>query len=74
VDIEAEAVTIVGFDQQVALAVQAIAAIPGVTPEQADVLVHHGFTSLTDLLQAEQSDLAGARRQIKVGEAQTPVA
>ena len=93
VDIEPEEVTIVGFDQQVAQAVQAIAAIPGITTEQADVLVHHGFTSLSDLLQADQSDLAGipqiaeqaaalyeaaraeaARRQIKVGEAQTPVA
>jgi N utilization substance protein A len=93
VDIEPEEIAVVGFEQQVAQAVQAIAAIPGITPEQADVLVHHGFTSLSDLLQADQSDLAGipqiaeqaaalyeavraeaARRQIKVGETQTPVA
>lgn len=93
VDIEAEEVAVVGFEQQVAQAVEALAAIPGISPEVADVLVHHGFTSLNDLLQAEQSDLAGipqiaeqaaalyeavraeaARRQIKVGEAQTPVA
>ena len=59
VDIEAEQVAVVGFEQQVAQAVQAIAAIPGLTPEQADVLVHHGFTTLEDLLQADQSDLAG---------------
>lgn len=59
IDIEPEQVTIVGFDEQVAQAVKAIAAIPGITPEQADVLVHHGFVTLQDLLQAEQTDLAG---------------
>ena len=59
VDIEPEQVAIVGFEEQVAQAVKAIAAIQGITPEQADVLVHHGFTSLEDLLQADQSDLAG---------------
>ena len=57
VDIEAEHVVTIGFEEKVALAVQAIAAIPGITPEQADVLVHHGMTSLDDLLQAEISDL-----------------
>jgi N utilization substance protein A len=59
VDIEPEQVMVVGFDEQVAQAVKAIAAIPGITPEQADVLVHHGFVTLEDLLQAEQTDLAG---------------
>jgi N utilization substance protein A len=59
VDIEAEQVAVVGFEQQVAQAVQALAAIPGITAEQADALVHHGFVSLEDLLQADQSDLAG---------------
>ncbi|MBC8003354.1 MAG: transcription termination/antitermination protein NusA [Opitutaceae bacterium] len=57
VDIEAEHIVTIGFEQKVALAVQAIAAIPGITPEQADALVHHGMTSLDDLLQAELSDL-----------------
>ena len=57
VDIDAEQVVTVGFDQQVAQAVKAIAAIPGFTPEQADALVHHGFVSLEDLLQAEAGDL-----------------
>ena len=47
-----------GFEEKVAQAVQAIAAIPGITPEQADVLVHHGWLSLEDLLQAEIGDLA----------------
>src|SRR5436189_4163142 len=59
VDIEAEQIAIVGFEEQVAQAVKALAAIPGLTQEAADVLVHHGFTSLEDLLQADQSDLAG---------------
>src|SRR5207253_9478230 len=57
VDIEPEAVTHMGFEQKVAQAVDAIAGIPGLTREQADVLVHHGFLSLEDLLQAEYSDL-----------------
>src|SRR5687767_11091328 len=59
VDIEAEQIAVVGFEEQVARAVKAIAAIPGITPEQADALVHHGFITLEDLLQAEQADLAG---------------
>ena len=59
VDIDAEEIAVVGFEQQVAKAVQALAAIPGIAPEMADVLVHHGFVTLEDLLQAEQADLAG---------------
>lgn len=59
IDIDAEQIAVVGFEEQVAQAVQALAAIPGIAPEQADVLVHHGFVRLEDLLQAEQSDLAG---------------
>src|SRR5437773_8328227 len=58
VDIEAEAPTAIGFDQKIAQAVQSLAAIPGITQEQADVLVHRGFLSLEALLQAEASDLA----------------
>jgi excinuclease UvrABC nuclease subunit len=41
----------------VAQAVQSIAAIPGIAPEMADILVHHGFLGLEDLLQVEVSDL-----------------
>jgi transcription termination/antitermination protein NusA len=59
VDIEPEHIAVVGFEEQVAQAVKTLAAIPGITPEQADALVHTGFTSLEDLLQAEPSDLAG---------------
>ena len=57
VDIEAEAVVKFGFDEQVAQAVQTLAAIPGITPEQADILVHKGLKSLDDLLQVEAGDL-----------------
>lgn len=57
VDIEAEEVTNVGFDEKVSQAIEAVAAIEGITREQADVLVHSGFTSLEDLLQADESDL-----------------
>jgi transcription termination/antitermination protein NusA len=58
IDIEAEEVVTMGFEQKVAQAVNAIAAIPGLTREQADILVHRGFLSLEDLLQAEYNDLA----------------
>src|SRR6187549_1314278 len=57
VDIEAEVVVTKGFEEKVAEAIKALAEIPGITPEQADVLVHHGITRLEDLLQAEASDL-----------------
>ncbi len=57
VDIESEPVVAFGFEEKVALAVQTLAAIPGITPQQADVLVHKGFLSLDDLLQVEASDL-----------------
>src|SRR6476660_2672522 len=59
VDIEAEHVAVFGFEEKMALAVESLAAIPGISREQADVLVHHGLTRLEDLLQADVSDLAG---------------
>jgi N utilization substance protein A len=59
VDIEAEVVVTKGFEEKVAEAVDLLAAIPGISREQADVLVHHGLTRLEDLLQADVSDLAG---------------
>src|SRR6267378_3357974 len=59
VDVEPEVVVTKGFEEKVAEAVQSLAAIPGITREQADVLVHHGLTRLEDLLQADVSDLAG---------------
>jgi N utilization substance protein A len=59
VDVEAEVVVTKGFEEKVAEAVESLAAIPGISREQADVLVHHGLTRLEDLLQADISDLAG---------------
>jgi N utilization substance protein A len=59
VDIEPEVVVTKGFEEKVAEAVELLAAIPGISREQADVLVHHGLTRLEDLLQADESDLAG---------------
>lgn len=57
VDIEAEYVPLVGFEEQKAQAVGALATIPGITAEQAEILVNNGLTSLEDLLQVEVNDL-----------------
>src|SRR6059036_925826 len=70
VDIEAEREVKVGFEQQVAQAVQAMATIPGISEEHANALVHHGLTRLEDLLQADVSDLAGIAQ---LGEQATPI-
>jgi transcription termination/antitermination protein NusA len=59
VDIEAEHVVTKGFEEKVAEAIELLAAIPGIAREQADALVHAGLTRLEDLLQADESDLAG---------------
>ena len=58
VDIEPEVVITKGFDEKVAEAVESLATVPGITREQADILVHHGFGSLEILAQADESDLA----------------
>lgn len=58
VDIEAEPVITMGFEEKVEQAVETLAAIPGLTRDQANVLVHKGFLSFEDLLQAEVTDLA----------------
>src|ERR1700743_1678790 len=54
VDIDAEQVVHKGFEEKVEEAVKAIAAIPGITREQADALVHNGVTRLDDLVSAEE--------------------
>src|SRR5437660_573657 len=59
VDIEPEVVVTKGFEEKVAEAVDSLASIPGISRDQADVLVHHGLTRLEDLLQADVSDLSG---------------
>ncbi len=58
VDIDAEHIVTKGFDEKMADAVEALAAIPGVTREQADALVHNGVHRLEDLLSAEASDIS----------------
>jgi transcription termination/antitermination protein NusA len=58
VDIDAEAVQLMGFEEKVAAAVAQVATIPGITPEEASVLVHCGFHTLDELSSAEASDLA----------------
>jgi N utilization substance protein A len=58
VDIDAEHIVTKGFEEKVAEAVESLAAVPGITREQADVLVHHGLTRIEDLLQADESDLS----------------
>jgi N utilization substance protein A len=57
IDIEPEAVVLIGFEEKVAQAVQNLAGIAGIGPEAANVLVHAGFLTLDDLLQAELADL-----------------
>jgi N utilization substance protein A len=58
VDIEPEVVVTMGFEEKVAQAVKTLAAIPGISAEQADLLVHRGLTRLEDLLQADVGDLS----------------
>ncbi len=58
IDIEAEQVTRLGFDEKVAQAIDTLALIEGISKEHADILVHHGLTTLEDLLQAEAEDLS----------------
>ncbi len=57
IDIEPEVVVAFGFEQKVAQAVETIAAIPGITAEQANVLVHAGFLSLEALMEVDLDDL-----------------
>jgi len=59
VDIEAEHIVTKGFEEKRAEAIDALAAIPGITREQAELLANNGLRSLEELLQAEESDLAG---------------
>jgi N utilization substance protein A len=58
VDIDAEHIVTKGFDEKVAEAVELLAAIPGISREQADALVHAGVTRLEDLLSAEAGDIS----------------
>ena len=48
----------VRVEEKVAEAVESLAAIPGISREQADALVHAGLTRIEDLLSADESDLS----------------
>ena len=58
IDIDPEQEVRVGFEEQVAGAVDALAAIPGIEKEQADALVHAGLLTLDALIGIETGDLA----------------
>lgn len=47
---------------------QSLAAIPGLTAEQANILVHAGFLTLDDLCQVEVADLEQIEQLKGVGE------
>ncbi len=57
IDIQAEEVTEMGFEEKVAEAIRAFATIDGISDEQAATLVNIGFHTLEDLLQVEVADL-----------------
>lgn len=58
VNIDAEAVTNVGIGDKIQHAIEAFAAVPGVTREMAEALVNTGFHALEDVVsQAEEEDL-----------------
>jgi N utilization substance protein A len=59
IDIEAERVVTIGFEEKVAQAVEALATVPGIDAALAGSLVTHGFHNLEDLMQAEAADLLG---------------
>lgn len=59
IDIDAKEVETLTFDDQVADAVSALAALPGITDELAQTLVNSGFHSVEDLKQIEAGDLTG---------------
>ena len=59
IDIDAEEVETVSFDDQVADAVAALAALPGIDEALAGQLVNSGFHSVEDLKQVEAGDLEG---------------
>ena len=58
IDIDPEEEVRIGFEEQVAGAVDALAAIPGIEKEQADALVHAGLLTLDALIGVEAGDLA----------------
>ncbi|HEY1662018.1 MAG TPA: transcription termination factor NusA [Verrucomicrobiae bacterium] len=62
VDIDAEEIVHKGYEEKVAEAIAALAAIPGITREQADALVNAGLNRLEDVLTADESDLSSIEK------------
>jgi N utilization substance protein A len=58
VDIEADATATMGFEDQMAHAIQALAAVPGIDAATAEVLVKHGFATIEGILEASSADIA----------------
>ena len=57
IDIDSEEEIKVGFEEQVAKAVDALASIPGIEKAQADAIVHAGLLTLDALNSVEANDL-----------------
>lgn len=57
IDIDSEEEIKVGFEEQVAKAVDALASIPGIEKTQADAIVHAGLLTLDALNSVEANDL-----------------
>jgi N utilization substance protein A len=57
IDIEKSASSEVGIDEKIKHAVEGLMGLPGMTPELASKLVHHGFTSIEGIVAAEATDL-----------------
>jgi transcription termination factor NusA len=58
VDIQAREEKVLGFEEKVAEAIHAFAAIEGISEDQAGALVNSGFHTLEDLSSVEIEDLA----------------
>ena len=57
IDIDSEEEIKVGFEEQVAKAIDALASIPGIEKAQADAIVHAGLLTLDALNSVEANDL-----------------
>ena len=57
IDIDSEEEIKVGFEEQVAKAIDALASIPGIEKAQADAIVHAGLLTLEALNSVEANDL-----------------
>ena len=58
ISVEGEEDVVPGFAGKVAHAEAELAAVPGITPEQAKLLVKSGFHSVAELAEVDAADLA----------------